>query len=901
MQRRSSTWVSLVLTLALAASTAAATTAQADIAPPWCGTPEPDAAANLPDGSLPTHPVGSFPHIPYYAIRCTLDAIAAASNGRMRVEVIGQSATGRDMYLVTINALETLQQQEDFARWQQIRHFALRRPAQAQHLLQQNGDAVKIPIFIQAGIHGGETEGVDASMQIIERLATTPYGTDPEVDNVLDHAIMLFNVVQNPDGRVAGTRANGNGFDLNRDYLTQSQTETRASVSVIHEWLPAEGLDLHGYATPTLVEATTKPHNPGVEYDMYIKWNQPRLDTNEAALDAIGQQMQRPVNDWCADADLPPGGLGGTCADGSTPGPAVAEGWDDWGPFYTSGYMQLHGLDESTVEMCQSINAGCGGRAGARLIQYTVSWSTMQFAVAHRHDMLYDQMEVYRRGVAGEVRPDCCPAPFDVDNNWMTEYPRAYVIPFGQGQRSDAEANRLVAWLLFNGIEVTRLLGDYPVGNTTFQRGSYVVWMNQALRGLADTALSLGIDVTPRIFTLYAPPASWSHGYLWGADVVTIPGEEVSFAPSTRAVREPNRLSGGVRPGAADAYALEVDSATAVRALNALLGAGVAAELAMEPFNAATGGSLPAGSVLFQADSATATALAASGQANGLWFHPVRNPLPDRDPVVGTPRIAVLTGAVNQDVWSLRNLGFTAGPVPTGTTSVLNNPGQPDPLLNYDVVFNTATWPSGPTARARLTAFFARGGGYIGAGANGANFLSATSSGQLPGLVPASQTGGGQSGIFYWANAGGTGSPIVGTYPSQDTAIMDPPTWFSSVPATATVDGQLLADTTSTFASGLWRFPRLTSAATAPIIVHAIGTAPGSAARLTAFAMNPLYRADPEREWPMVSLAAYWADQIDEALVAVGAAEAAGSAGPEFGDGGMGDLDDSVLGRGARR
>jgi hypothetical protein len=25
--------------------------------------------------------------------------------------------------------------------------------------------------------------------------------------------------------------------------------------------------------------------------------------------------------------------------------------------------------------------------------------------------------------------------------------------------------------------------------------------------------------------------------------------------------------------------------------------------------------------------------------------------------------------------------------------------------------------------------------------------------------------------------------------------------------------------------------------------------------------MNPLYRADPEREWPMLASAAYWADQ----------------------------------------
>jgi hypothetical protein len=30
---------------------------------------------------------------------------------------------------------------------------------------------------------------------------------------------------------------------------------------------------------------------------------------------------------------------------------------------------------------------------------------------------------------------------------------------------------------------------------------------------------------------------------------------------------------------------------------------------------------------------------------------------------------------------------------------------------------------------------------------------------------------------------------------------------------------------------------------------------------MTVFAMNPLYRADPEREWPAVATAAYWADQ----------------------------------------
>ena len=48
-------------------------TAGAAIEPPWCGTPMTDAAENLPDGTDPADPVGSFPHIPYYAIGCTLE------------------------------------------------------------------------------------------------------------------------------------------------------------------------------------------------------------------------------------------------------------------------------------------------------------------------------------------------------------------------------------------------------------------------------------------------------------------------------------------------------------------------------------------------------------------------------------------------------------------------------------------------------------------------------------------------------------------------------------------------------------------------------------------------------------------------------------------------------------
>jgi hypothetical protein len=838
--------------------------ANAQLTPPWCGTPENDAAGNLPDGSDPSHPVGSFPHIPYYAIGCTLADIEANQLGdRMSVEVIGHSALGRPMYGVVFNPLETEQQIRDYNRWNQYRGIALEDPVRAQELLEKWGDDIKVPVYVQGAIHGNEYEGVESNMQLIEELATTPYGVNPKFDDILNHVILVFNVIQNPDGRVAGTRANGNGFDLNRDFMTQSQSETRASVAQMQKWLPVEVLDLHGYVTPTLIEATTKPHNPSIEYDLWLKWNQDRIDANQAAMAAVGLNITRPINDWCADGDDPaPAGTGGVCDDGTLPGPAVAESWDDWGPFYTPMYAQHVGLDGSTVEMCNSTGTGCGlpgstthtrGRLGAFQAQYVVTTSSLEYVAANRNEMLYDEAERYRRGVAGEARVDCCDPPFDVDNNWMKEFPDAYVIPVGAGQRSNAEARRLVDWLLFNGIKVDTLRYNETFRGKTYAKGSYVVWMDQAHRGLADTALNVGVDVSSRISILYAPPAAWSHGYLWGADVAEIPLDS-GWSPVTIALSKTTTPDGGVESGRAEAYALELDSPTAVRTLNALIDGGLTAEMALEAFPAKTGGTLPAGTVLFGADHATRVKLATAGRENGLLFRRiVSEDFPSStDPIDRVPRILALTGAANQDVWVLRNLDF---PVDFMSTATLNS-APTDPLVNYDVIWNTGNWPgtTQPTARARLTAFFAAGGGYMGSGTGGANFLTAGA--ETTGLTVGTNGGAGRSGIIRWLNEG-SASPIAGAYPAEDYAIVDPPSWFTAVPATYSVDARL--PLTNFFLAGMWQNSEATTAPGSPFIVHGMNNT--GTARLVNFAMNPLYRADPEREWPMVGAGAYWADQ----------------------------------------
>src|SRR5919106_1168995 len=650
-----------VVVVALVVPLAGATTAQADIAPPWCGTPpgegeEADVDVDLPDGTEESDPPGSFPHIPYYAIGCTLEDIQSRSGGRMSMEVLGQSATGRDMYAVTINARDTQAQRDSSARLEQVIGLAARNPRRAKDLIERRD--TKVPIFIQGGIHGDEYEGVDVAMRAIERLATTPYGEDPEVDAVLDHAVIAFNVVQNPDGRVADTRTNGNGFDLNRDYITQSQSETMASVQVFRRWLPTEALDLHGYHEPTLLEGTTVPHNPGLEYDLFLKWSQPRLDANQAALAGEGFGITRPIN------NIPPEWI--------PPGETLPQGWDDWGPFYTGQYGQLRGLDSSTVEMCWAIDdpTECGvdgrpapllGDNGALRTTELAMWSTLDFVIEHRREMMLDQYEIYRRGVEDAPRPELSdPLPGPVvgtaaDHDYMTDYPRAHVIPVGEGQRSDAEAKRLVDFLLGNDIEVERLKRDYRFSGQEFEKGSYVVFLDQALRGLANTMLDVGDDISDRVTRLYAPPGAWSNGFLWGADVVTIERDR-PFSPSTSSVKRTDKVDGGVRDGRADWYALEVDSRTAVRTVNSLLADGVEGTLATEAFETRSG-DMPAGSVLFSEDDARR--LRSAGREAGLWFEPGRGLMPQREPIERVPRIACLCSALEN--WALEaRLGFPA-------------------------------------------------------------------------------------------------------------------------------------------------------------------------------------------------------------------------------------------------
>ena len=926
----------------------------------WCAPPAPGSSiANQQDFDGPAFQ-DTLALIPQEAIACTLDQInqegaAAGLPARMTYSTIGTSDQGRDLYEVIVNALETPQQQRDYDRWLQLRDMMRTDPAGAQDLLASFGSDVKIPIFIEANIHGGEEEGTDAMMQVIRDLVTTPYGEHPVVDALLDHSILVVIPSQNPDGRFLGTRQNGNGFDMNRDLFVQSQPEIRANVAVQLKWLAPVMLAMHGYVNPTLIDGLTKPHNPGLEYDLFLRWNPLRLDANEAALANVLQGITRPVDDYGPNggqqaniaatgatqsgstvtitttqahglsvgqeveiAGVGVWGYNGTFTITSatpstftyetTPGlapsgfgvvfignPAIAEGWDDWGPFYTQTYGAFFGVDGSTLEMCS--NQVCGGRFGSKRAQYIGFYSSAQFWIDHRQEILDDQLEIFRRGVTDAPRPNCCDEPqvaargFTEDqHDWMIEYPQAFVIPYGgspgghplsfdDGQRSQAEANRLAQWLLDNGIELHRTTKDYVYEGRTLAKHSYVVFMDQGLRGIAYTALSAGQDISERITQLYAPPGAWSHGQLWGADTIEVP-DPASFSPKVEPIQSVNPLIGGLRGGGpAGWYALSIRGVAEVRAVLDLLRAGVDGEVAEEPFESASAGKMPAGSILFANTPANASALANAGLASGAYFERVLNAdKPVTTQLDEAPKVAVLVNnaapTINDQLWSLQQLfGPDAQFVSTvnGSGSLQN--AATDPLLGYDVIYNTGTaYPtSSPVAQQRLRAFFDRGGGYIGTSQSATNFAFLVSAGLVDAITQTSATAGG--GIARWTNVGGAASPVTGGYPAQDFLYLPQNvTYFSALPNGATIDGLYLPGAsagpngpTELFVAGLWRnrtSMQSLGASNAPIVIHGDTTL---ASRYLGLATNPFSRGDAEREWVLIGQAALWSNLTDEA------------------------------------
>ncbi|MDG5804436.1 M14 family zinc carboxypeptidase [Streptomyces ossamyceticus] len=742
---------------------------------------------------------------PYHAIAPKLNALQALGD-RVSVEIAGRSAGGHRLYLVTVTAPETARQARAQARMRERIENAPRLAAKDRTLEK----TYKTPVFFNNNIHGNEWEGTDAALRLIERLAK---GRDTRTKDLLAHSRLYFNITANPDGRIAGTRTNASGFDMNRDFVTASQPEVRAMRRIQIGKQPAVMLDLHGYVNGTLIEPTTPPHGENYEYDLFLKNTYANALRMEAAVNGLGYTHDK---DGVDPAQIP-------FRDSE-------EGWDDWPPVFTPQYAAFHGtVAAHTVEIpLQVNNAAYESLPAAELrrrsaINVDVAGAAMEatlgFVREKRSSLLADQIEVFRRGAAGAaqvpVSEETVPGvpgvgPEDV---YTAEFPRAYVVPAGRTQRSATAAARLVDHLIANDVRVTRAKAGFRLGGRTYPKGSYVVDMRQAKRGLANALLADGRDISDKVSVMY-DISGWSLGRLWGATVVAAESGRVSALP-VRPVRSAAPV-GRVAPRGT--LRLRLDTPQEIAALNSLLRHGVRVRQAAD------------GSALVPASARREAA--ALARSHDVVFASTRA---SGGTVLRPVRVAAAVSA--GELFALREMGFDVVPV---STAVLNAGFD---WSRADVLFvSSGLSYSGLNAAARtaLTGFLT-GHGLVGGGAAGAALSNAT------GLLKATavEGNGDANGVVRVVNAGGA---VTGGAP--DHGFVYAPVWFTGLGPEVTVEQSY--GTGDPLVSGHWR-PQGDGSGGPAAAAGQASVVRGPHAVL--FGTEPLFRAHPKGEFPQVGRA----------------------------------------------
>ncbi|WP_328774312.1 M14 family zinc carboxypeptidase [Streptomyces sp. NBC_00286] len=755
---------------------------------------------------------------PYHAIAPKLNALQRLGD-RVSVEIAGRSASGRRLYLVTVTAPESAKQARAQERMRELIENAPQAAAKDPALKA----AYKTPVLVNNNIHGNEWEGTDAALKLIERLAKAK---DKDTTGLLARNRLYFNITANPDGRVAGTRANANGFDMNRDFITASQPEVRAMRQIEIDKQPAVMLDLHGYVNGTLIEPTTPPHGENYEYDLFLKNTYANALGMESAVNGLGYT---PEKDGVNPAQIP-------FRD-------QEEGWDDWPPIFTPQYAAFHGtVAAHTVEIPLRVNndaydelpvAELRRRAAINVdVAGAAMDATLNFAQKHRTSLIADQIEVFRRGATGAaqtpVSPETVPGvpgigPEDV---YTTDFPRAYVIPSGRGLgvpplersrewgKSATAAARLVDHLLANDVQVRRATKDFRLGGKSYTRGSYVIDMHQPKRGLANVMLADGRDISDKVSTMY-DISGWSLGLLWGATVTDVRSGGRFHVPS-RTVHEAARV--GYVPPYGN-LRLRLDDAREIAALNSLLADGVSVH------HSADGGSaiIPA---------SARTKAAALAKKYDVAFDATKAG-------GGTPlhRVRVAAAVTPGELFALREMNFDVTPV---STAILNAGFD---WSKADVLFASAGLDHeelNAEARTALNRFLAREG-LVGRGATGAALNAAA---DLLAVKPV-EGNADANGVVRVANSrGGV------THGAPEHSFVYTPMWFTDLGSGVRVEQSY--STGNPLVSGHWR--PLDNGTGGP--AQAAGQASVvSGPHAVLFGTEPLFRAHPKGEFAQVARA----------------------------------------------
>lgn len=636
-----------------------------------------------------------------------LKTLAAAAPDRTRLVQYATSWEGRPLYYLVLSAPANM------AKLDAIRADL------ATIAAGRAGNGTALPVtWLQYGVHGNEISSTDAALMTAYHLLAAQ--DDAKAAKIMASTIVVIDPMQNPDGRarfvnnfLASTgiapdadrqaaehdepwpsgRVNHYMFDLNRDWFTLSQPETRGKVAAIRQWNPVVVVDLHemGGDETYFFTPAAQPFSPNLTpaqiraYELIGRYN-------AAAFDARGEPY------------------------------FTREVYDLFYPGYGDTWNAHQGAIGSTYEQGSARGLVFARRDGTELTyadgianHFSASLATAE-AVADNAQKFLADFAAYRAGNAGGAAGK-----------------GSYVIDLGK-RRWNAE--RLGRRLAAQGITVLRREGSASVCGKSYPAGYLAVPQAQPaarlIRSLLDRDTPLppdflaeqerrrSVDLPHELYDVTA----WAVGPMAGVDVALCNAAVSGDAMAAEAPIAPKAEGSG-------AFAIAVpwtDSGQA-RLVTLALREGIEGRVTDKAF-AAGGRQFPRGTVVFPAGSNTPekmARLAALAGEIGAATVALDNGWVDSGPNLGSehfvrltlPRVAVAwdDGIDQLSAGALRyvleqRIGLPVTPIRTTRLARAD-------LSDYDVVLVPEGNPAaqlGDGGQRNLRAFVQRGGVLVAVG-----------------------------------------------------------------------------------------------------------------------------------------------------------------------------------------
>lgn len=391
-----------------------------------------------------------------------LSALLDAAPERMRKFTYAKSWEGRALVYVAIGNSDVIGRLDAHsADMQKLSAPRTVTKDEADEIIQE----IKAPVWLAYGVHGNEISSPDAALFLAYHLLAAQ--NDPVVDNILANTLVYIDPTQNPDGRDRfvnhfrqerglaadehrlaaehderwpGGRTNHYLFDLNRDWFTMSQPETRGKIEVLRQRKPVVVIDLHEMSGDSsyYFAPPAEPHNPHL------------LQSQHDHLEAIGRKNAEYFDQFGFDY-------------------FTRETYDWFYPGYGDSWPAFYGAAASTYEQASPRGLLWRQRDGDLLTyfgavqrHFVASMGTLAAAAENRERFLKDyyqfQVTTIDEGKKGSLR--------------------AYGIPL---TGDESLVHKLAGLLSQQGVEVVQSTETFTSGGQKFPAGSYLITLAQPM------------------------------------------------------------------------------------------------------------------------------------------------------------------------------------------------------------------------------------------------------------------------------------------------------------------------------------------------------------------------------------------------------------------------------------